>query len=71
MMTEKNPENFQISWEMIIDVHEIRIIDLNTDNHDTLAIFEKTGDEDYDDLVTRPNVELFTTATCPLAAAIS
>ncbi len=70
-MTEKNPENFQISWEMVVDANEIRVIDLNTDNHDTLAIFEKTRDEDYDDLVTRPNAELFITATCPLAAAIS
>lgn len=38
------------------------IRDLDTDNHDIIAVVPKTGDEQYDDRVTYPNVKLLTAA---------
>ncbi len=38
------------------------IRDLDTDNADIIAVVPKTGDEEYDDKVTYPNVKLMTDA---------
>ena len=47
------------------------IRDLDTDNADIIAVIPKTGDEEYDDQVTYPNVKLLTAAPKLLQAVRS
>jgi hypothetical protein len=68
-MAEKKLENSDFSWRVDETTDDFRVVDLATDNHDTIAIFEKTGDDDYDDLTVRPHVELFIASPSLVQAA--